>query len=236
MGALSVLASTTAIYEFQTNKLKHMAELQISVVTNDTHRSQTFAQIRHWEDTLERMHCEQFRLRCYMASLQNGELPNPKGVLCQVNQSTKAVLNLLGVFTVSSFHAYICARSPSLLSNLLAGRGASRKRSSLHNNNSHNSIEQAPMGSNKNSGYCDMDDEDDFNESSLIHARVPPGKKIVKCTMKKNATVEDFLNKVCLEHELAPSEHFLRVKKKKEMPDGKFFVPQRSDLLDSYVS
>ena len=55
-----------------------MAELQISVVTNDTHRSQILAQIRHWEDTLERMHCEQFRLRCYMASLQNGELPNPK--------------------------------------------------------------------------------------------------------------------------------------------------------------
>ena len=54
--------------------------------------------------------------------------------------------------------------------------------------------------------------------------------------MKKNATVEDFLNKICLEHELAPTEHFLRVKKKKEMPDSKFFVPQRSDLLDSYVS
>ena len=55
-----------------------MAELQISVVTNDTHRSQIVAQIRHWEDTLERLFCEQFRLRCYMASLQNGELPNPK--------------------------------------------------------------------------------------------------------------------------------------------------------------
>jgi hypothetical protein len=55
-----------------------MAELQVSVVTNDTHRSQIFAQIRHWEDTLERLYCEQFRLRCYMASLQNGELPNPK--------------------------------------------------------------------------------------------------------------------------------------------------------------
>ena len=55
-----------------------MAELQISVVTNETHRSQILAQIRHWDDTLERMHCEQFRLRCYMASLQNGELPNPK--------------------------------------------------------------------------------------------------------------------------------------------------------------
>ena len=60
--------------------------------------------------------------------------------------------------------------------------------------------------------------------------------QIVKCTLKKSGTVEDFLGKVCFEHELAPSEHFLRVKKKKEMPDSKFFVPQRSDLLDSYVS
>lgn len=221
-----------------TQKLKHMAELQISVVTNDTHRSQILAQIRHWEDTLERMHCEQFRLRCYMASLQNGELPNPKGVLCQVNQTTKAVLNLLGVFTVSSFHAYICARSPSLLSNLLAGRGASRKRSlpsnqSLESQHNTGSVDrQNSLGMSVSKSF--EDDEDDFNESSLIHTRIP-GKKIVKCTMKKNATVEDFLNKVCLEHELAPSEHFLRVKKKKEMPDSKFFVPQRSDLLDSYA-
>ena len=60
--------------------------------------------------------------------------------------------------------------------------------------------------------------------------------QIAKCTMKKNATVEDFFNKVCLEHEMTASEHFLRVKKKKEMPDSKFFVPQRIDLIDNYVS
>ena len=54
--------------------------------------------------------------------------------------------------------------------------------------------------------------------------------------MKKNASVEDFFNKVCLEHEMTASEHFLRVKKKKEMPDSKFFVPQRTDLIDNYVS
>jgi len=164
-----------------------------------------------------------------MASLQNGELPNPKGVLQKVNQSTKAVLNLLGVFTVSSFHAYICARSPSLLSNLLAGRGASRKRS-LPNNPSVEEQQELIGGASKYD-----EDEDDFNESSLIHVRLP-GRKLAKCTIKKNSTVEDFLNKVCLEQELTPSEHFLRVKKKKEMPESKFFVPQRSDMLDSYVS
>ena len=54
--------------------------------------------------------------------------------------------------------------------------------------------------------------------------------------MKKNASVEDFFAKVCLEHELTASEHFLRVKKKKEMPDSKFFVPQRTDLIDNYAS
>ena len=143
-----------------------------------------------------------------MASLQNGELPNPKGVLCQVNQSTKAVLNLLGVFTVSSFHAFICARrsgflmifelicdwysasfensififnifsfcSPSLLSNLLAGRGASRKRSLPNNQSLEQNERQGSLGSTPKSFD---DDEDDFNESSLIHAKIP-GKKVLK--------------------------------------------------------
>ena len=99
-----------------------------------------------------------------------------QGVLCQVQQSTKAVLNLLGVFTVSSFHAYICARSPSLLSNLLAGRGASRKRPLSANNTNydgHASIErQNSAGTNKS-----YDEDDDFNESSLVHVKVP-GKKV----------------------------------------------------------
>ena len=80
-----------------------MAELQISVVTNDNHRSQIVAQIRHWEDTLERLFCEQFRLRCYMASLQNGELPNPKGVLQKVNQVCYCLLFKLSLFTFLKF-------------------------------------------------------------------------------------------------------------------------------------
>jgi hypothetical protein len=46
------------------------------------------------------------------------------------------MLNNLGVFTVSSLHAYVCARSPSLLSNLLAGKGATQRRSLLFNSNS----------------------------------------------------------------------------------------------------
>lgn len=130
-----------------------MADLQQSVVTDQETRHQIQQQITTWEENLERLHCEQFRLRCYMASLQCGELPNPKvsqlaylntntkcvlltflqlqSLLTHVSRPTKNTLNKLGVFTVSSFHAFICARSPSLLNNLLAGRGATKRRPPL---------------------------------------------------------------------------------------------------------
>lgn len=59
-----------------------MAELQQSVVTDQETRHQIQSQILQWEENLERLHCEQFRLRCYMQSLQSSELPNPK--VCMV--------------------------------------------------------------------------------------------------------------------------------------------------------
>ena len=70
-----------------------------------------------------------------------------QGVLTQVTQSTKQTLNRLGVFTVSSFHAYVCARSPSLLNNLLAGRGATKRKAlSLSRSNSQNAQQQPGEG------------------------------------------------------------------------------------------
>lgn len=65
-------------FSLQDSKLKHMAELQLSVVSDAESKQQIMGQIMQWEENLERLHCEQFRLRCYMASLQTGELPNPK--------------------------------------------------------------------------------------------------------------------------------------------------------------
>lgn len=55
-----------------------MAEMQQSMVADSEARQQLAGQVVQWEENLERLHCEQFRLRCYMASLQSGELPNPK--------------------------------------------------------------------------------------------------------------------------------------------------------------
>uniref|UniRef100_A0A3P8U022 TIAM Rac1 associated GEF 2 n=1 Tax=Amphiprion percula TaxID=161767 RepID=A0A3P8U022_AMPPE len=51
-----------------------------------------------------------FRMRCYLASLQGGELPNPKSLLAIASRPTKTTLGRLGIFSVSSFHALICSR------------------------------------------------------------------------------------------------------------------------------
>lgn len=48
-----------------------------------------------------------FRMRCYLASLQGGELPNPKSLLAIASRPSKATLGRLGMFSVSSFHALV---------------------------------------------------------------------------------------------------------------------------------
>jgi len=69
-----------------------------------------------------------------------------------VSRATKNTLNKLGVFTVSSFHAFICARSPSLLNNLLAGRGATKRRPPmLYRSNSGSSRRSLQMTSREES-------------------------------------------------------------------------------------
>lgn len=49
-------------------------------------------------------------------------------------------------------------------------------------------------------------------------------------------TVEDFLASACLKKGLNPGEHFVRVKKRRDMQSIKYFVPHRSDLIETYVS
>ena len=73
----------------QDQKLKHMAELQLSVVNDPENKLKIEIQIQQWDENLERLCCEQFRLRCYMASLQNGELPNPKVFSLQMLQKVR---------------------------------------------------------------------------------------------------------------------------------------------------
>ncbi|XP_022905977.1 protein still life, isoform SIF type 1 isoform X4 [Onthophagus taurus] len=203
-------------------KLKHMAEMQQSVVGDSDARQQIAGQVVQWEENLERLHCEQFRLRCYMASLQSGELPNPKSLLTHVSRATKNTLNKLGVFTVSSFHAFICARSPSLLNNLLAGRGATKRR--------------PPMLSRSNSGSSRRSLQMNSREESEKTVKVAlPDNATATVYVREAMSVEEFLTSACSRKSLNPTEHFIRVKKRRDMEDHNYFVPHRSDLIETYL-
>lgn len=54
--------------------------------------------------------------------------------------------------------------------------------------------------------------------------------------LKENMTVEEFLASACGKRGLNPAEHFVRVKKRRDMDNSNHFVPHRTDLIDSYVS
>uniref|UniRef100_A0A672NFT2 TIAM Rac1 associated GEF 1 n=1 Tax=Sinocyclocheilus grahami TaxID=75366 RepID=A0A672NFT2_SINGR len=66
-----------------------------------------------WEQNLEQFHMDLFRFRCYLSSLQGGELPNPKRLLAFASRPTKLAMGRLGIFSVSSFHALVAARTES---------------------------------------------------------------------------------------------------------------------------
>ncbi len=54
-------------------------------------------------------------------------------------------------------------------------------------------------------------------------------------SLKDNMTVEEFLASACGKRGLNPAEHFVRVKKRRDMDNSNHFVPHRTDLIDSYV-
>lgn len=47
--------------------------------------------------------------------------------------------------------------------------------------------------------------------------------------------MEEFLASACGKRGLNPAEHFVRVKKRRDMDNSNHFVPHRTDLIDSYV-
>ncbi|XP_067113809.1 LOW QUALITY PROTEIN: rho guanine nucleotide exchange factor TIAM1-like [Osmerus mordax] len=105
-------------------KMKKMGDMQLSAVTDTKKRKTILEQIFLWEQNLEQFHMELFRCRCYLASLQGGELPNPKRLLAFASRPTKLAMGRLGIFSVSSFHALVSLRSGDEIL-LLNGKPAS---------------------------------------------------------------------------------------------------------------
>ena len=145
-------------------------------------------------------------------------------MLTQVSRPTKSTLNRLGVFTVSSLHAYICARSPSLPNNLLAGRGATKRRAPMLARTNSVSGRRSLQGSG-------------MNIESDKHVQLTlPDHQLVTVFLRDAMTVEEFLAAGCIKKGLSPVEHFIRVKKRRDMPTMNYFVPHRSDLIETYLA
>lgn len=53
--------------------------------------------------------------------------------------------------------------------------------------------------------------------------------------VRDGMSVEEFLAAACARRSLNPLEHFVRVKKRRDMEDHNYFVPHRSDLIETYV-
>ncbi|XP_072542916.1 rho guanine nucleotide exchange factor TIAM2 isoform X3 [Salminus brasiliensis] len=97
------------------SKMKKMAELQLTVISDQKNRKAVESQIQQWEQNLEKFNMELFRMRCYLASLQGSEPPNPKSLLAAAGRPSKMALSRLGIFSVSSFHALMCTRDEATL-------------------------------------------------------------------------------------------------------------------------
>ncbi|CAG0889931.1 unnamed protein product [Darwinula stevensoni] len=61
-------------------------------------------------------------------------------------------------------------------------------------------------------------------------------KQEVSVNLKEAMSVEEFLASACLKKGLSPQEHFVRIKKRRDMDDNNSFIPHRSDLIDSYLA
>ena len=58
--------------------MKKMADVHLSTVTEPRSRQSIEKQICQWDENLEKLYIEHYRLRCYAASLQGTDLPLPK--------------------------------------------------------------------------------------------------------------------------------------------------------------
>ncbi len=58
----------------------------------------------------------------------------------------------------------------------------------------------------------------------------------VSLLVREAMTVDEFLTAASTKLGLSAVEHFVRVKKRKDMPNVKCFVPHRGDLIETYVS
>uniref|UniRef100_G1M265 TIAM Rac1 associated GEF 2 n=1 Tax=Ailuropoda melanoleuca TaxID=9646 RepID=G1M265_AILME len=206
------------------SKMKKMAELQLSIVSDPKNRKAIENQIQQWEQNLEKFHMDLFRMRCYLASLQGGELPNPKSLLAAASRPSKLALGRLGILSVSSFHALVCSRDDSALRKrtlLLTQRGRNKKGifSSLKGLDT-----LARKGKEKRPSITQVDEllhiysstgdgvprDNTWEVQTYVHFQDNQGVTVM---IKPEHRVEDILTLACKMRQLEPSHYGLQLRK-----------------------
>ncbi|XP_051510631.1 rho guanine nucleotide exchange factor TIAM2 isoform X1 [Myxocyprinus asiaticus] len=186
-------------------KMKKMAELQLTVINDQKNRKAIESQILQWEQNLEKFNLELFRMRCYLASLQGTELPNPKSLLATAGRPSKMVLGRLGIFSVSSFHALICTRDEATLRRRCRSqsRGMRNKRGLFSSQKGLDSLtkcnhEKRQTLSQIFEGYSARSFGHPFTQSSSeqrldvfakLHSTVPPKGHLWDCSLESRVNV-----------------------------------------------
>jgi len=58
--------------------MKKMASMQVYMASDPASRQALDRQMITWDENLEKLHIEQYQLRCYLAALQGVDLPSTK--------------------------------------------------------------------------------------------------------------------------------------------------------------
>lgn len=227
-------------------KMKKMAELQLSIVNDPKNRKAIENQIQQWEHNLEKFNVDLFRMRCYLASLQGGELPNPKSLLAAASRPSKLALSRLGIFSVSSFHALNCSRDEAMLRKRtlsLSQRIRSKKGifSSLKGLD-----DLGRKGKEKEKGPPIMQHELDgstnvhfptsvWDCSSECTARVCfPNNQAAIIAIKNDQTVEDVLIMACKMKQLNPIHYSIRLRRMVHK-NMEYCIPNRLDYIQEQL-
>ncbi|XP_011361030.1 T-lymphoma invasion and metastasis-inducing protein 2 [Pteropus vampyrus] len=227
------------------SKMKKMAELQLSVVRDPKNRKAIENQIQQWEQNLEKFHMDLFRMRCYLASLQGGELPNPKSLLAATSRPSKLALGRLGVLSVSSFHALVCSRDDSAFRKRtlsLTQRGRNKKGifSSLKGLDT-----LARKGKEKRSSITQVDDllhmygsavdgvprDSTWEVQTYVHFQ---DNQEVSVTIKPEHRVEDILTLACKMRQLEPSHYGLQLRKSVD-ENTEYCIPAPYEYMQEQV-
>ncbi|XP_069328466.1 rho guanine nucleotide exchange factor TIAM1 isoform X3 [Eulemur rufifrons] len=207
-------------------KMKKMGEMQLSSVTDSKKKKTILDQIFVWEQNLEQFQMDLFRFRCYLASLQGGELPNPKRLLAFASRPTKVAMGRLGIFSVSSFHALVAARTGETgvrRRTQAMSRSASKRRSRF------SSLWGLDTTSKKKQGRPSINQREKEVVLPSVHQHNPdcdiwvheyftpswfclPNNQPALTVVRPGDTARDTLELICKTHQLDYSAHYLRLK------------------------